>query len=116
MRRDGNIPTALGLIAVCCLAFVVIFAVGCKKETAKTPQTTTPAEMVQKSQAAGFVNVRCPIMGTTIDPANVSDSLTRTHKGNKVAFCCAGCPATWDKLSDAEKDAKLAKVVLTQGD
>jgi len=55
-------------------------------------------------------------MGTTIDPANVSDSLTRTHKGNKVAFCCAGCPATWDKLSDAEKDAKLAKVMLTQGD
>jgi len=23
---------------------------------------------------------------------------------------CRGCPAQWDKLTDAEKDAKLAKV------
>jgi len=29
--------------------------------------------------------------------------------GQKVAFCCAGCPSMWDKLPNALKQAKLAK-------
>ncbi len=56
---------------------------------------------------AGVVNAVCPIMGNKIDPAKVPDSLIREYKGQKVGFCCAGCPVAWDKLSDAEKDAKL---------
>lgn len=56
-----------------------------------------------------FINHRCPIMGTTIDPAQVAPELTRVYKGHKVAFCCAGCPQQWDKLSDAERDEKLIK-------
>jgi hypothetical protein len=59
------------------------------------------------------VNVRCPIMGTVIDPEKVPDNLVRWYKGQKVGFCCGGCPAAWDKLSDAEKDAKLAAVLPT---
>ena len=35
------------------------------------------------------------------------------YKGHRVAFCCAGCPAMWDKLSDAEKKAKLSKAAPT---
>ena len=58
-----------------------------------------------------FVNARCPIMGSPINPANVSARLTREHNGAKVAFCCGGCPAAWDKLSVEQKDAKLAKVL-----
>ena len=58
-----------------------------------------------------IVNVRCPMMGNKINPATVTKDLTRTHKGEKVAFCCAACPVQWDKLSDADKDAKLAKVL-----
>ena len=58
---------------------------------------------------AGVVNVKCPIMGGAINPAKVPDNLTRTYKGQKVGFCCAGCPDAWDKLSDEQKDAKLAK-------
>ena len=57
-----------------------------------------------------FVNIKCPIMGTPINPDKVAKNLIREYKGQKVAFCCGGCPAKWDKLSDAEKDAKLAKV------
>ena len=56
------------------------------------------------------------MMDTLIDPAKVPESLTREYKGQKVALCCAGCPSEWDKLSDAEKDAKLAKVTRAKGD
>jgi hypothetical protein len=55
-----------------------------------------------------FANTRCPIMGSTIMPDKVTNELTRDYKNQKVAFCCAGCPAMWDKLSDTEKDTKLA--------
>ena len=57
-----------------------------------------------------FANVRCPIMGAPINPDKVAKNLIRDYKNQKIAFCCAGCPATWDKLTDAEKDSKLAKV------
>lgn len=60
-----------------------------------------------------FVNNRCPIMGSPINPDKVTNDLIREYKGQKVAFCCAGCPSTWDKLTDAEKNAKLAKVKPT---
>lgn len=63
-----------------------------------------------------FVNDKCPIMGTAIDPANVTEDLTREYKGQKVAFCCNMCPSQWDKLSDAEKEAKLAKVKISAQD
>jgi hypothetical protein len=46
-------------------------------------------------------------MGGALDPNNVPQSLTRDFNGQKVGFCCPGCPAQWDKLSGAEKDAKL---------
>jgi hypothetical protein len=57
-----------------------------------------------------FANNRCPIMGSPINTNRIAKSLTRDYKGQKVAFCCAGCPSTWDKLTDAQKQAKLPKV------
>ena len=57
-----------------------------------------------------FANNRCPIMSSPINPEKVTMNLTRDYKGQKVAFCCAGCPSMWDKLTDAKKQAKLAKV------
>ncbi|MEJ2647352.1 MAG: hypothetical protein P8016_02940 [Sedimentisphaerales bacterium] len=57
-----------------------------------------------------FINNKCPIMGSAINPANVTEDLIREYKGQKVAFCCKMCPAEWNKLSDTEKEAKLAKV------
>lgn len=56
-----------------------------------------------------FANTRCPIMGSPINPDKVSKDLIRDYKGQKVAFCCQGCPQQWDKLSDTQKAAKLAK-------
>ncbi|MFH1882112.1 MAG: heavy metal-binding domain-containing protein [Planctomycetota bacterium] len=60
-----------------------------------------------------FVNNRCPIMGLPINPEKVATNLIRDYKGQKVAFCCAECPSMWDKLTDAQKQAKLAKVKPT---
>ncbi|MHC4166297.1 MAG: hypothetical protein ACYSWQ_05015 [Planctomycetota bacterium] len=56
-----------------------------------------------------FANNLCPIMGSPINPARVTKNLIRDYKGQKIAFCCAGCPATWDKFTDAQKQVKLAK-------
>ena len=42
----------------------------------------------QPAQRRWFANTKCPIMGRPIDPAKVTESLTRDYKGQKVAFCC----------------------------
>ena len=64
-----------------------------------------------QAEKTAIVNTHCPIMGTKLDPANVPESLARVYKGQKVGFCCAGCLPAWDKLSDQEKDTKLAEAV-----
>lgn len=83
------IGTVLTLVAVTMLA------------AAKDAPTSAPA---------AYANVKCPMMGGAIDPAKVTPELTREFKGQKVAFCCGGCPAAWDKLSDKEKQEKLDAV------
>ena len=78
----------------------------CSPKTAGQDQAepATPAASDSPKQASGaVVNARCPIMG-----GKVADGLTRDYKGQKVGFCCGGCPSQWDKLTDAGKDAKLA--------
>jgi hypothetical protein len=57
-----------------------------------------------------FVNSRCPIMGSPINADKVAANLVRDYQGQKVAFCCAGCPAAWDRLSGTEKEVKLKRV------
>lgn len=60
-----------------------------------------------------FANNRCPIMGSPINTKRVTKSLTRDYKGQKVAFCCGGCPSVWDKLTDVEKESKLVAKTKT---
>lgn len=54
-----------------------------------------------------FINAYCPIMGSPINPNKITKKLTRTYKGQQVALCCGGCIGPWDKLTDAQKEAKL---------
>jgi len=70
-------------------------------------QRTNAQAVPRGEKPQAFANVTCPIMGSPIDPKNVVPELVRLHKGKKVAFCCGGCPVAWDKLSEAQKDAKL---------
>ncbi len=60
-----------------------------------------------------FANVRCPIMNSPIKPDKVTKDLIRDYKGEKIAFCCAGCPAAWDKFSNTQKAVKLVKAKPT---
>ena len=58
----------------------------------------------------GIVNTNCPIMsGSKLNPEKITPDLIREFKGQKVGFCCAGCPRKWDGLSDADKEKALAK-------
>ena len=66
-------------------------------------------EAIGKHVKPEFANSLCPILRAPIEPDKVTEDLIREYKGQKVAFCCKGCLATWDKLSDAQRDAKLAK-------
>ena len=74
------------------------------------------SSLVALQQALGrqmgprFLNDRCPIMGTKIDPENVPAELIRAYGQGKVAFCCGGCPAQWDSFTEAQKTAKLKEV------
>lgn len=74
-------------------------------------QAQTSLESVRKALGKHvgpqFVNDRCPVMGSPIKAENVKPDLVRTYKDQKVAFCCAGCPTAWDRLSDTQKAAKL---------
>ncbi|MGD9689714.1 MAG: hypothetical protein AB7K52_06085 [Phycisphaerales bacterium] len=51
------------------------------------------------------VNKLCPIKGGEVD----TDSPTRQFQGVTVGFCCPGCEGKWDKKTDDEKMALLAK-------
>ncbi len=115
------------LIAMAFGLMLVAFSGGCEKESqapvpsgtapeVTTPAATTehPAATTEHPAAIAYVNATCPIMGSKLDPAKVTTDLTRRHKDKTVAFCCAGCPVAWDKLSDSEKDATLAKVTATE--
>lgn len=55
--------------------------------------------------AAGPVNKNCPIMGKEVD----AEAPTREFKGVSIGFCCPGCDRKWDRKTDAEKMALLAK-------
>ncbi|KKK86910.1 hypothetical protein LCGC14_2758540 [marine sediment metagenome] len=94
---------------------------GCGSSTeglASGPMTTADERVHPGSQPAqgasaenpprpASANRRCPMMGSAIDPAKVSDSLVREYKGQAIAFCCGSCPGAWDMLTDAGKDTRL---------
>jgi YHS domain-containing protein len=51
------------------------------------------------------VNTTCPIGKEQVD-----SSVTSTFNGQTVGFCCANCKGKFDKMSDADKSAKLSAV------
>lgn len=50
------------------------------------------------------MNTKCPFSG---EPAN--GDVASEYKGQKVAFCCAGCKSRFDKASDADKAMLASK-------
>ena len=99
MNKPIFIASSVVLVAL--LLLLSVSTLSCDRKQDEPAATPSQVKTV-------YANARCPIMGTTIDPANVPETLVREHKGQKVAFCCSGCPVAWDKLTEPEKAAKLA--------
>ena len=55
-------------------------------------------------KSVALTNTKCPYSGGPVNP-----NVTSEYKGQTVGFCCAGCQGKWNKASDADKDAMLAK-------
>jgi hypothetical protein len=80
----------------------------CCKDCPETWGKLSDADKKAKLAAAmekgpAVVNAKCPMTGSPVDKSVT----TRTFEGKTVGFCCGNCPPAWDKLSDAEKKAKL---------
>ena len=57
------------------------------------PPTSSPAA----------VNTKCPVTGKSVD----TTIATTDFRGNTVGFCCSRCIATWNGLTEADRQAKL---------
>lgn len=102
----GIVGAAAALVSVGLLAL----AAGCSDmpcHHGMMGHSDAPAAKTAEGKPLTFVNDRCPIMGNPIDPAKVPASLVRDYNGQKVAFCCGGCPGAWDMLPASQKEAKL---------
>lgn len=84
-----------------CLLAGVPFLAACHSDKKTDDQHATKASM-------GAVNSKCPMRGTECPLGD--KAVTTAYKGQTVAFCCKGCEGKWEKLSDAEKDQRLAAV------
>lgn len=67
--------------------------------------TVEPAIAAPRAAAAVPVNRLCPIRGNEVDP----EAPMRTFRGKTIGFCCPGCEGKWDKKTDDERMALLAK-------
>ena len=115
----NNFAKIFGVVILAAIAAMGVFAMlnySWSTPAASGPSspsaTMSPTSPLVDEQPTAAVNDRCPITGKAVDPAKVPADLTREFKGQKVGFCCGGCPATWDKLPEPEKQAKLDKVKI----
>ena len=81
------------LLLAALLTVAGLIVPGCEEEPASPAKEQAAAPPKTEAAPAPVVNALCPIMGSRIDPNGVPESLVREHKGQKVGFCCGGCPA-----------------------
>lgn len=94
-------------IAVLVAASMVAFAGGCNNNKSTTMDDETKCKEVKPGTVTS-ANKVCVMVNE--DPVNPSVE-PAVWKGQKVGFCCNGCKPKWAKLSDAQKDAALAKAI-----
>jgi hypothetical protein len=86
------------MACACVVAAAVLGMSGCAYNKSGGTSNTVQA-------SAGMVNSRCPMMPD--HPLGGKKMVTTAYNGKTVGFCCAGCVPEWNKLSDAEKQARL---------
>lgn len=81
-------------------------ALGGPKVDSKASSTTEVA----------IVNEYCPIAPSHRVGRNKTtvSQHTRIYKGQRVGFCCDGCPGTWDSLTEQQRDAALAAAMAKE--
>lgn len=99
--------TALSVVLLGLVAFAVENTAKPAQDPAVAPSSPMAAAATKPSDP---VNNKCPIMGGAINKDKLTPELTTQFKGQTVAFCCSACPAQWNKLTDAQKQAKLDAV------
>lgn len=72
---------------------------------ALSPAATTPTADACATVAGDPVNKVCPMSGNALDEV----AATREFKEQTIGFCCPGCGNRWDKKTDEERMALLAK-------
>lgn len=82
---------------------LAVFTVGCDSGSKATPPKDKQSQAETNKSVA--VNTVCPIMGNDVDP----DAVTVQFKGQTIGFCCDDCDEKWAKLTDKEKEEKLAE-------
>jgi hypothetical protein len=96
-RETGSCSRSFVMKRIASLAMVALIGVGvmgCSSDKKEEPKA-----------AMGLMNSKCPLMPDhPIDP-----NVTADYKGGKVGFCCDGCLPDWNKMTDAQKDERLAK-------
>jgi len=102
------------LLSLVLVGILAVGLVGCDKakDAGDGGDGAGAGAAVQPSNKVATVNAKCPLMGSKFNNAKVSPDLVREFEGQKIGFCCAGCPDKWDKLSDVEKATKLATAML----
>jgi hypothetical protein len=114
LSRKGTIMRIAKLLSV---ALVVVFAaslIGCNKPTEpeRGPGAGATTQPADKVATVVTVNSKCPLMGDKINHAAMSVDMVRDFNGQKVGFCCTPCMPKWDALTEIEKTAKLAAVMV----
>lgn len=78
------------------------------------PGATLSGATAERAAAAdgrvAVVNAWCPVMpGVRAGSGGrgVLPELTRAWRGQTIGFCCGECPAQWDAMSDAEREAAM---------
>jgi hypothetical protein len=69
-----------------------------KKDDTKTAETLIDVKV-------------CPMTGEAVEEEGAASSVVGKYK---VYFCCEGCKAPFDKLSNEEKDKKIASALEKQ--
>jgi hypothetical protein len=63
------------------------------------------AELSEAPAVAATLNAKCPMMGEGVTP----EGGTVDFRGQTIGFCCDGCGAKFEKLTDEKKLAALEK-------
>ena len=90
------------LAALLIVLLAALIATGCASDEGSPNTASRPTAAGAAGGSSAPINTHCPVMPDhPIDPA-----VTVSYQGQSVGFCCDGCIAAWNGLSDAERSAK----------